>query len=200
MGYEYDVFISYRRHGEWPQWVKNQFLPLFDHWLGEELGSQYSIFIDQNIKEGISWPYELADALSCSKVLVPLWSRQYFYSLWCQSELAHMLVRQQECGFGTRKNRQCLIIPAIIHDGQDRPQFIKNISCLEIQDCTSVRMANGSPKAEKLDDRIKNWVPSIVKAINSAPQYNPDWLDLSADEFLKLFNSTKPKQNRPPGF
>ncbi|MEM8720601.1 MAG: hypothetical protein AAGE84_15075 [Cyanobacteria bacterium P01_G01_bin.39] len=57
----------------------------------------------------------------------------------------------EECGFGSKKNRQCLIIPAIIHDGQDRPKCISHISCLEIQDCTSVRMAKGSPKAEELN-------------------------------------------------
>src|SRR5579859_7464055 len=29
MPYEYDVFLSYRRYGEWPEWVKNVFTPLF---------------------------------------------------------------------------------------------------------------------------------------------------------------------------
>lgn len=200
MGYKYEVFISYRRHGQWPQWVKEQFLPLFDHWLGEELGTDYAIYIDQNMKEGLSWPDELAYALSHSKVLVPLWSRQYFYSKWCQAELAHMLARQKECKLGTNKNRQCLIVPAIIHDGQDRPKFISDISCLEIQDCTSIRMAKGSPKGEELEDRIKKWVPSIARAIESAPKHNPEWLDLTADEFLRLFNSTAPRQTQLPGF
>jgi len=33
MPYEYDVFVSYRRHAEWPKWVQSIFLPLFNHWL-----------------------------------------------------------------------------------------------------------------------------------------------------------------------
>lgn len=125
-------------------------------------------------------------------------------SVWCQAELAHMLARQQEC----RSRTQYLIIPAILHDGEDRPQSISDIPsslCLEIQDCTSVRTALGSPRAEQLDVRIRSWVPTIVQAIRNAPEYNPEWIDSLANEFSQIFDqddddSDHPRQDRPPSF
>jgi hypothetical protein len=33
MAYRYHIFLSYRRYGEWPQWVENIFLPIFTHYL-----------------------------------------------------------------------------------------------------------------------------------------------------------------------
>jgi hypothetical protein len=47
MPYEHDVFLSYRRHGEWPPWVRSIFGPMFRHWLGEELPG-VRIFIDED--------------------------------------------------------------------------------------------------------------------------------------------------------
>lgn len=198
MDYEYDVFISYCRRGEWPQWVKEKFLPLFEHWLGAELGEDCRIYIDQNMEKGVAWPYELAYALSHAKVLVPLWSREYFHSAWCKAELAHMLVREKECHFRTLNNPRGLIIPAIIYNGEDIPKCISHIGYLGIQDCTNVRMAPGSATEEELSNRIKNWVPSVANAIKSAPPYNPEWGNLTADEFLKLFELPEPQQIQLP--
>lgn len=198
--YEYDVFISYRRRGEWPQWVKEKFLPLFDHWLGEELGYDCRIYIDQNMETGISWPFDLAYALSHSKVLVPLWSKGYFHSAWCKAELAHMLAREEKCHLRTPIMPGGLIIPAIIYDceGEDRPHCISHITSLGIQDCTNVRMAPGSATEEELSLKIRNWVPSVANAIRSAPPYNPEWVKLTADKFLKLFEFPEPQQIQLP--
>ena len=60
MPYEYDVFLSYRRYGEWPQWVNTVFRPLFDHWLGEEYPG-VEFFIDYEIETGDSWPQRLQE-------------------------------------------------------------------------------------------------------------------------------------------
>jgi hypothetical protein len=56
MSYESDVFLSYRRHGEWPGWVRDIFMPLFSHWLGEELPRDAKVFVDYEIETGDSWP------------------------------------------------------------------------------------------------------------------------------------------------
>ena len=210
-GYKYEVFISYRRYGEWPKWIKKHFSPIFQHWLGEELGQNCKMYIDyQEVKEGDYWPYNLSYALSHSKVLVPLWSRQYFISPWCQAELAHMLTREQKCNLRTRDKPGGLIIPAIIHDGQDIPtviddrqgtrHYISGIEPAKLQDYTNIRMAPDSPTAEKLSHTIRKWVPSIASAIKSAPQFNPEWANLAADEFLDLFKSHvgEPKQGNLP--
>jgi hypothetical protein len=121
MSYEYDVFLSYRRHGEWPSWVRVIFMPLFSHWLGEELGRDAKVFVDYEIETGDSWPQKLGKSLGETRVLVALFSRQYFASPWCMRELQHVLSREQACGFRTAQNPAGLIVPASIHDGKDFP-------------------------------------------------------------------------------
>ncbi len=64
MEYEHDVFISYRRHKEWPKWVSQTFFDIFDHWLDAELGRDCSIFVDNQLETGRNWPTNLGDHLS----------------------------------------------------------------------------------------------------------------------------------------
>lgn len=187
MSYDYDVFLSYRRLGEWPQWVDRQFLPLFRHWLGEELGRKPSIFVDrEGIQSGDSWPLRLAKAHSTSRVLVGLWSRTYFESKWCQAELARMLARHQACGIPTPDLPQGLIHAAVLHDGDTFPEAVATIQTVDLTSCASVRVARDSPTAEELESRIKRWVPGIARSISTAPEYDSSWLHDAAEAFLGL--------------
>ncbi len=190
MAYEYDVFLSYRRYKEWPTWVKEKFLPIFDHWLGEHLGREAQIFIDDyEIDTGMRWPEELAHSLAASRILVPLWSRQYFNSTWCQLELSHMLAREQMC------ESKSLVIPAIIHDGKSFPSWIQNRVAMSLTDCVNIRMAKGSPTEEMLSKKIDTWVLDIEKAIQRAPAYDPQWEEIAVEEFMRRFEDfTEPKQ------
>src|SRR4051794_9276077 len=98
MGYQYDIFISYRRQPETLTWIREHFLPLLDHWVGLELGRDPSVFvheISQRIAPGAHWPAALNDCLVASRVLIALWTKNYFTSRWCASEFAHMLAREQ---------------------------------------------------------------------------------------------------------
>lgn len=194
MEYEYDVFLSYRRYGEWPEWVSQKFMPLFKHYLGEELGCIPKIFFDvESIETGISWPARIQNSLARSRVIVPLFSKQYFSSEWCRHELAHMLARENKCGFATRECPEGLIIPAKIHDGKDFPFIIKNIQCLSLEHCSNVRVAKGSPREEELSCLIEKWMPDIVSAIERAPEYDKSWQELLFDEIVeKLYQ--KPNQ------
>ena len=198
MSYQYHVFLSYRRYGEWPQWVKLIFLPLFKHWLGEELGEEAHVFFDQEIEKGSAWPYELAGALAHARVLVPLWSRQYFNSDWCKSELAHMFIREKQFEFRTAKRPGGLIVPALIHDGDDIPHYAQGITPALLQDCANVRVAKNSRTEEELSARIRGWAPDIVKAIRHAPRYDPQWEEVAVDEMLDLFSVPPPRQGNPP--
>ena len=198
MSYKYDIFISYRRHGEWPDWVKEKFLPIFYHWIGEELGRDVRIFFDQNVESGTSWPNELAYALAHSKVLVPLWSRQYFNSNWCKAELSHMLMREKECGFRTPNKPTGLIIPATIHDGQDLPKVIRSISYEQLQECTNIRMAKNSSTEEELSRKICRWAPSIVKAICEVPPHDLNWASMTYEDFSGLYETSESKQYELP--
>ena len=92
-GYEWDVFISYRRFDKWKSFLDRHFLGLLAAALQPELRkSDVRIFVDRkNIKEGSSWPDALQNACSRSQVVVPLICAGYWDSSWCKHELAVFL-------------------------------------------------------------------------------------------------------------
>ena len=198
MSYEFDVFLSYRRHGEWPEWVENTFLPIFKHWLPEELGYNGEVFVDTTIETGDDWPLKLAEALSQSRVLVPLLSRQYFNSNWCTTELSLMMAREEKCGFSCINHPEGLIVPAHIHDGDDFPQEIKRIQAAQLQKYVNIRMATRSETEEKLSESIRIWVTDIAKAIKRAPEYDPLWQHIAAEKFVNQYLMQQSTQTNLP--
>lgn len=198
MSYEWDVFISYRRRGEWPKWVHDIFIPLLDHWLGEELGRDPEIFVDQRMESGSAWPYDLARAHGTSRVLIALWSKQYFNSAWCVTELSLMREREVHCGLGTVAQPGGLVVPASIHDGDSFPADARIITYRELQEYTNVRLAQNSPTEERLSDSIRDWAPDIARAIDRAPAFDPAWTGLAANAFMVRFSTPAAQQTQVP--
>jgi hypothetical protein len=194
MSYEFDVFLSYSRASEWPSWVKGSFLPLLGHWLTAELGRDARIFVDYELDSGVSWPSSLGRALARSIVLVPLWSRNYFSSEWCRRELAQMRAREDRHGFRSPSNPLGLIIPAIIHDGSTFPSIISDINYINLSSFANVRMDPNGATAERLSQTIKEWVPSISSAIESAPEHDNEWDQLDAKAFVQQYSVREPRQ------
>lgn len=200
MSYHYDVFISYPHHGEWVEWVELHFLTIFKHYLGEELpGAEDRVFIDkEGIRPGDSWPFRLQKALTQSKVLVPLWSPQYFNREWCKKELAHMLARETHCQLRTQVRPEGLIFPAALHDGNSFPEITKNIQYVGLQEYSNVWVARNSVKRESLAECVKIWVRDIAWAVNRAPIFDPTWEDLSCTEFLNKIQCNPSDQSEIP--
>lgn len=198
MSYEFDVFVSYRRHGEWPVWAHDIFRPLFYHWLGEELGRDPLIFLDTDIEAGDSWPNRLGNALGRTRVLVPLFSRQYFSSPWCRREFAQMRQRESLLNIRTPENPHGLIVPAHIHDGNGLPAMARDIQAAQLQRYTNVRLSKSSFTEERLSEEIRDWVPDIAKAINRAPACDPAWVTMAAEGFVEEFLAVTPQQLEVP--
>lgn len=196
-GYEHDVFISYSRKKLWPEWIEKTFMPLFEHYLNLEIPGA-KIFIDYEMETGNTWPANLANGLSQSKVLVGLWCKPYFVSDWCLTELSSMYAREQGCDFGTPTNTQRLIIPATLHDGEDFPEEAKLIQWKNLNDYSHVWLADGSKAKEELSKIICNWVPDIVKAIGAAPDYDSGWGTLAYDTFMETFRLANSDQTTVP--
>ena len=196
-GYEYDVFISYRRLPMSIEWMQKIFMPVFKHYLVLNIPDA-KIFIDYDIEAGCSWPAKLANGLSRSKVLVGLWNKPYFSSKWCKTELSLMYARERDIGFGTRENPQRLIIPASVHDGDDFPIAAKEIQQRQLQDYCVTWLANGSQKKEDLEVNISSWVNDVVRAINKVPGHNPAWAGIAYDSFMDTFASSNCEQNTLP--
>ncbi|MBR1199536.1 toll/interleukin-1 receptor domain-containing protein [Bradyrhizobium sp. AUGA SZCCT0158] len=200
MTYKYDIFISYKRHPETLGWIKKHFEPLLGHRVGLALGSEPTIFvheINQQVSAGELWPQSLGDALGVSKVLVALWTKTFFNSVWCAKEMSHMLGRQ-----GRAKGiTYGLVIPAIIHDGEDFPKELKFIQSMDIRSCYNTRMREDSPKAEELSDLIDVHSVGIAKAIQQAPNWQSKWSQAASDAFFREFyKADTPAQTALPKF
>jgi hypothetical protein len=196
--YEYDVFLSYRRRGEWPAWVKKHFYPLLCHWLGEELDRpEPRVYWDEDrLEAGDHYPNELAAALSCSAVLLSLFSRQYFSSPWCKTELELMKAREEMYGYRTPHKRDVLIVAAKIHDSDG---FEPDVQRADLSEFANPRIAPEGGKAEQLADRIMSAVaPPVAAAILAAPLRSEDWLTPAAAAMEETLSLTAPRQDTVP--
>lgn len=178
--------------------MKDHFYPVLSHWLGAELGGKHGIFFDQEVETGIAWPAKLADAIATSRILVALLSKEYLASPWCANEIAHMVTREETCGFGTVERPGCLILPALIHDGENLPKRIARITPADFKDCSDPFMAEDGRTRERLSRAVRAWVPDIADAIARAPKYDPAWKQLSSGSFYAAFLRTRARPLRRP--
>jgi hypothetical protein len=158
MGYLHDIFISYRRHPETLEWIREHFLPLLDHWVGLEMPQDPQIYVHEitgQIPAGTAWPTELGERIGASRILIALWSGAYLNSVWCTQELCLMIAREQETESRTVKNKYGLIVPVIVHDGDNIPQQLGLTQRMDIKAYYNTRMRRDSEKAEQLSDTIK---------------------------------------------
>lgn len=86
MGYESEIFISYRRTDTVGRWVRNHFLPRLEARLNENSAVPINVYCDLLIEEGEDWAQALRDKLKRSKLLLAVWSADYFRSSWCMTE------------------------------------------------------------------------------------------------------------------
>ena len=201
MGYKYDIFISYRRSNETLKWLNDHFIPLLKFRVGMELENEPSIFLDEQLEVGGTWPLTLGDALSNSKIIIPLWSKNYINSQWCITEISHMLEREKITGCRSKHNHYGIIIPIVIHDGENIPVVLQVIQKLEIQECFNVRMHQNSPKAEKLDELLMSIAPDVAKAITDVPPWQKSWGIKVKNELYRLFyEKQKPLKYKKPKF
>lgn len=169
---------------------------MFDHWLSAELGEEARIYFDaEDIETGMAWPHRLAAGLSSSKVMVCLWSREYFASDWCKAELGHMLTRRKMVSHPHEPLP--LVLAVVIHDGAHFPDELRSIQQFPLQDCASPWIHESSPKAELLSDRVKKLAVEVRNAIERVPEHDPEWRGLAVDEFARLFHSRRPSTALP---
>lgn len=204
MGYNWDVFISYRRDTIPQRWLEETFLPLFKHYLRESLGGrEVNIYRDTEcIEGGANWRNNIKKALATSKCIVPILIPSYFHSDWCTKEIAVIYHRQKQLGLATINNPKSLIIPLKVRDGIFFSEKIKEI---QILDCNNYyRVGAGVESTDlyiKLQDKLSVWIEDVALAINNAPDWNSDWLtddwlEISNQEFLMTqneFNIKTPK-------
>jgi hypothetical protein len=192
VAYKNDIFISYRRDPETVTWLKNHLVPLLRLRVGMELESEPSIYTDEMIEGGATWPIELGEELAKSKVLISLWSRNYLHSKWCSLELAHMIAREKAKNLRTPGKPLGVVLFIVVHDGDTIPHDLQLVQKIEIQKCFNVRMRHDSPRAEDLDAILSDEAAGIARAIQNAPQFEDAWPDQTAQDFFNLFHAAVP--------
>jgi hypothetical protein len=185
LSYAYDVFVSYRRANEWPRFLDGTFLPMFRHWLSAELDHEPRIFFDADLIEtGNSWPHALAHGVAGSKVMLCLWSRQYFTSPWCLAELGHMLARRRALA-----DPPPLVLAAVIHDGEHIDPSLGDIQRFDIQSYANPWLARESATAEELSNRVRVLASHVAHALERAPDHDEKWAALAVEEFVALYRT-----------
>lgn len=195
-GYKYDVFLSYSRSGQWETFVDDVFEPMLSHWLGEELGRTPVVFKDREaLSIGQNWHEMLEHALQASRVMVALWSRQYFSSDWCRRELSFMLARAKE--FKIRGVFDRIILPATIHDGDKFPSFLSKLQVLNLSKYADPFMSERSVLRERLSTKVQELSRDAASAIETVPNDSFQW-NVNYVSYLGMFSGFGGKQDRPP--
>lgn len=195
-GYKYDVFLSYSRSGQWETFVDDVFEPILSHWLGEELGRTPVVFKDRSIVSiGQNWHEMLEHALQASRVMVTLWSRQYFSSEWCRRELSFMLARANE--FKVRGVFDRIILPATIHDGNKFPPFLSALQTLNLSEYADPFMTRRSLLREMLSAKMQELSRDAASAIEKVPNDSFQW-NVRYVSQLAMFSEFRGRQDTPP--
>jgi hypothetical protein len=190
--YRYDAFLSYSRSGHWETFVDKVFEPILTHWLGEELGRTPVIFRDRTtLSIGQNWPATLEGALRSSRVLITLWSRQYFSSEWCRRELSFMLARAEE--FRRHGVFDRIVLPTIIHDGRRFPPFLSELQGINLSEYADPFMTDHSVLREKLSAKIQAFSRDAASAIETVPDESHEW-EVSFTGHLALFSEFEARQ------
>ena len=197
--YEHDILVSYRRSDqEWVRWTRDNLVRVLRSLLRPGLGD-VSLYMDENIETGASWPGHLALNHARSKLLVAVLSRDYFQSDWCRLELALMYAREKEAGFRTRERPSGLIIPLIIDDGDQFPAEIQEMQGQRLHSFANPFIRPDSPKQEELAEVLRTQVcPTIERMLGSVPEFKPEWETRAYECFQSAFRIQVQQQRTVP--
>ena len=170
--YEYDVFLSYKRHRLTLEWTRGVHRRL-QFWLSQELGRETSLFVDDEcIEAGERWPERLRESLKASRCMVCLWSPAYFQSTWCMSEWRSFREREARLDMTSHG----LIVPLRFHDGDYFPKEAREVQWIDVAPYTyTVPAFWASPRALELEDKLKELAQAVANTIRLAPPFADDW-------------------------
>ncbi len=195
MPYQHDVFISYRRQELWTPWARDHFKKLLIAYLQPELGIEPDIFLDERIQIGADWVDTLGEHLATSKVLVAIFSGDYFGSDWCLHELDLMLERSKK-----DITKPVLIIPVVVHDGDKIPQEAKRIQSMDMSKYRNTHINPATPDYQDFSKAMSLLAPQVAAAIHAAPAFKTTWIKQHKKRFNEVYeainksNHLEPKQ------
>ncbi|WP_156893046.1 TIR domain-containing protein [Actinokineospora enzanensis] len=169
--YEYDVFISYCRRGSViGQWVHTHFHPRLSELLDVTVVEAVSVFTDDMVGGGQSWPERSRSALQRSRILVPVCSPKYFRDEWCLAEWHTMAEREQLSGPAT------LIYPVIFNDSESFPPWAGLRRMQDLRDYAQpYPQFQESPAYLGFHKEMGRIADEVADLIKLAPEWRSDW-------------------------
>lgn len=174
--YEFDVFLSYSRKGGSPGWALKHFLPKLRDCLTDEMGHVPRIFVDQNMEPGSVWPDELARCLNRSKILVSIYSPQYFQSDWCLAEWHSMADRERELGLTSPELAKGLIFPVLYSDSHNFPEYGRERMWHDMKGLDSPDPGfQDSADWLEFHKRMRRIAADVERLLLQVPPWRPGW-------------------------
>lgn len=177
LAYEHDIFVSYSRSPTVGQWVCNHLVPRLEARLGNISRDKPKIFCDFKIEEGTNWPAELKRQLRGSRLLLTIWSADYFRSRWCMAEWESFQRREAELGLFSDASPQGLVYPVRYADGEHfhprakETQCRKDFSTLNYPD----EVFRLSPKYMEFDDLVQRMADDLEVRLREIPPWRSDF-------------------------
>jgi hypothetical protein len=174
MSYDHDIFISYRRSPTVGPWVQNHLAPRLEARLNEIAPNPVSVFCDFKMAEGVNWPAELKRSVKRSRVLLTIWSADYFRSTWCMAEWQSFRQREALLGLFTAEHPQGLVYPVRYSDGDHYhaeaklTQCRKDFSELNYPD----RVFTESVLYLEFDKLVRGMANELVMLLNDVPVWS----------------------------
>jgi len=188
MSYQHDVFISYKRQELWTPWARDHFKKLLKAYLGQELDAEPDIFVDERLQVGADWVDALGEHLATSKVLIAIFSGDYFGSDWCLHELDLMLARSEEVSKG-KASRLPLIIPVVVHDGESIPPEAKRIQPADMARFRNPYISGCAEDYYAFAQAMGQLAPQVADAIKAAPVFKSQWIGRCKKRFNSLYKA-----------
>jgi hypothetical protein len=175
-GYEYDLFISYRRRDPVLGWMKNHFLPQLQQWLPQCVAEEPRIFIDFGLETGTDWPLSLQRALKRSKCLLPILTPEYFRSSWCRSEWESMIERERQLELRTESNPLTLIYPVRFFDGEHFPPEAQQMQWYDLSAWNYPVLSFAQTESFlHFIVAMQNLARELARITLAAPEWQPGW-------------------------
>ncbi len=177
MTYKYDVFISYRRREPVLSWVREHFAPLVEQWLPQALPQDPAIFRDElSIETGEAWPEKLRLGILHARLLVAVFSPDYFRSPWCLAEFESMRAREKRHGLRSAERPDGLVYAVRFSDGEHFPEAAQALQQKDL------RRFNLSAPGFRLTQPYVDFeremqivVSEIAALLPRAPDWQADW-------------------------
>ena len=156
--------------------MRNHFLPRLADRLNENSAEPVRLFCDELLDEGEEWAPALQDVLRKSKLLLAVWSADYFRSSWCMAEWESFRERERKLALPVGAPKS-LVYPIRYADGEHYHsaakalQNTRDFSALNYPD----EVFRQSVKWLEFDDLVTAVAKDLIAKLPLVPAWQGDF-------------------------